>query len=666
MNTDKKDIVLELKDLHVHFQTPLGVAKAVRGTSLQIQKGEIFAIVGESGCGKSVTAASIMQILPKPIASVAKGEILINGEDIVKMTELQKRKIRGNRISMIFQEPQTSLNPVFTIRNQIAEVLRTHQDLDSEATENRCLELLTTVGIADPEQRLNEYPHQLSGGMKQRVMIALALGCQPEVLIADEPTTALDVTIQAQVLNLIDDLRKRLGTAVLLITHDLGVVRQIADRVAVMYMGQIVETGNSDEMFANPHHPYTKKLLRSIPSRLSRGQKLSIIPGNVPAATSDIKGCAFYERCFAKQDDCKHSPPSLKNITNSHLVSCFHPDSPEELNSIEINDDNVNDARGEDLIVKNLKVYYPIRKGLLKRTVGHVKAVDNLSIKVPKGKTVALVGESGCGKTTLGKMLVGLEKASAGEVKYGNLDLRNMSGSTLKGFHKRLQFIFQDPYSSLDPRMMVFELIGEGLVTHNITTKQDGVINRVKSLLDMVGLPENALYRYPHEFSGGQRQRICIARALAVMPETIICDEATSALDVSVQAQILNLLKELQGKLGLSYLFITHDLSVVEYFCSYIYIMYLGEIVEHGPVEAIFDNPKHPYTKALLQAIPRVDSHTGLNKIKLRGDIPSSINPPAGCRFHTRCSEAMPECSHQSPVEQKIGESRVRCFLYKK
>jgi peptide/nickel transport system ATP-binding protein len=663
MADTEKEIILDVKDLEVEFQSPLGAARAVRGASFQIRKGEIFALVGESGCGKSVTAASIMQILPRPIASIKSGEILIDGEDIVKMNEPRRRKMRGNQVSMIFQEPQTSLNPVFTIRNQLAEVLKVHKKMSESEIDQRCIELLTMVGIAEPEQRLSEYPHQLSGGMKQRVMIALALSCEPQVLIADEPTTALDVTIQAQVLNLINELRERMDTAILLITHDLGVVRQVADRVAVMYAGNIVETSEVENIFSKPKHPYTRKLLRSIPSRLERGQKLAIISGTVPSATETPKGCAFYDRCYARKDNCLEKQPPLDE--GNHQVACFYPDT-EETETVDNKEKAVVDGtRGEDLSIKNLKVYYPIRKGLLKRTVGHVKAVDDLSIEVPRGKTVALVGESGCGKTTLGKMLVGLEDAIEGSAKYGNQNLRSMSRSQKKELCKKIQFIFQDPFSSLDPRMMVFELIGEGMQSHAIAKSQKDIIDKTSELLEMVGLPQNAIYRYPHEFSGGQRQRISIARALAVMPELIICDEATSALDVSVQAQILNLLKDLQSQLSLSYLFITHNLSVVEYFCNYVYIMYLGEIVEHGTVEAIFDDPKHPYTKALLQAVPRIDEHTGLQNIKLNGDIPSPINPPSGCRFHTRCSEAKPECSKESPVETQFENQSVRCLLYK-
>jgi len=658
--------ILQVKDLHVGFKTPAGIAQAVNGVDFELRKGETLAIVGESGCGKSVTAAAVMQILPKPAAFVSEGEILLEDKDILKMTAPQKRAVRGNRIAMIFQEPQSSLNPVFTIANQLCEMIMIHNKTSRKSALERSLELLNLVGIPEPEQRLKQYPHELSGGMKQRIMIAMALACDPEIIIADEPTTALDVTIQAQVLNLINDLREKIDAAVLLITHDLGVVRQVADRVGVMYMGRIVESAPTDELFRDPRHPYTLKLLQSLPSKMQRGDKLAVIPGTVPSATELPQGCPFANRCFVVQDKCKSELPPLEDINNSHSVCChFHKTASNSSSKEDEGDEEIKAGKvmSRSLLTDNLQVYYPIRKGIFKRIAGHVRAVDGLSLEVPPGKTVALVGESGCGKTTFGKALVGLEEPHNGSIKFGEEEISKLSGAARKKLTSEVQIIFQDPFSSLDPRMTVKEIVAEGMKTHKVVPKGK-IDSAIAELFTKVGLKPDMMLRYPHEFSGGQRQRICIARALAVQPELIVCDEATSALDVSVQAQILNLLKKLQKEMGLSYLFITHDLSVVEYFSDYIYIMYLGEIVEFGSVEKIFAGPKHPYTQALLSAVPRIDETTGLSKIKLEGDVPSPINPPSGCRFHTRCPDAMPQCSCDSPVCKDIDGVTVRCHLY--
>ena len=662
-NNNSNGTVLEVKDLKTFFKTPGGTAKAVNGVSFSLNRGEVFALVGESGCGKSVTALSIMQILQKPAGYVAGGEILFHGRNLVRLAEPEKRKIRGNGISMIFQEPQTSLNPVFTVGNQVDEVFRAHRDLGKKEIRAKTIEMLRLVGIPDPEQRVREYPHQMSGGMKQRVMIAMALGCEPDVLIADEPTTALDVTIQAQVLSLIDDLREKFNTAVLLVTHDLGVVRQTADIIVVMYLGRIVEAAESNDLFDNPAHPYTRKLLQSLPSRMGRGRDLSVIPGTVPSAVNVPEGCPFADRCYAVRDDCRTVFPPVEKVGDGHSVCCYHHETEDTSEKKEKEEkESEAEKKGEDLIARDLKVYYPIRKGIFRRTAGYVRAVDEIDLKVEKGKTTALVGESGCGKTTLGKAVMGLEPVHSGTIHYGDIDVSLTKGKSLKEIRKRIQIIFQDPFASLNPRMMVKGIAGEGLKVHGLAHGSAEYEDRVGELLEMVGLTRDIMNRYPHEFSGGQRQRICIARALSVDPECIICDEATSALDVSVQAQILNLLKDLQTDLGLSYLFITHDLSVVEYFSDYIYIMYLGEIVEEGPVEAIFDHPLHPYTDALMKAVPRIDEKTGVKKIKLEGDVPSPVNPPSGCRFHTRCPKAQKRCADERPGKTR-GEDRIfRCF----
>ncbi|MBU1614298.1 ABC transporter ATP-binding protein [bacterium] len=661
----EKNYILEVKDLKTYFKTPEGIARAVDGVSFGLKKGEVFALVGESGCGKSVTALSIMQILPKPAGFIEGGEILFEGQDILKLREPAKRKIRGDRISMIFQEPETSLNPVFSVGNQVDEVFAIHKDMGRGSIREKTVRMLKTVGIPDPDQRVNEYPHQLSGGMKQRVMIAMALGCEPDILIADEPTTALDVTIQAQVLTLIDDLREKFHTSVLLITHDLGVVRQQADRIGVMYAGKIVEQAEANELFENPLHPYTKRLLESLPSRMGRGKRLSVISGSVPSAVNFPKGCRFAARCHLAREDCRAKVPLLKEVGENHQVACLHYESKQKMEECRVGIAHQRDhgKLAHDLYIRDLKIYYPVRKGLLKKTIGHVRAVDGVSLKLSAEKTTALVGESGCGKTTLGRAIIGLENIHSGSIHYQEEDISLIKGRALKKVRGRIQIIFQDPYSSLNPRMMVDEIVGEGLKTHRLVKSKDELRERVGRLLEMVGLTKDIVNRYPHEFSGGQRQRISIARALAVNPEMIICDEATSALDVSVQAQILNLLGELQTRLGLSYLFITHDLSLVEYLADYIYIMYLGEIVEEGLVEEIFDRPSHPYTEALMKAIPKIDEKTGLAKIKLKGDVPSPMNPPGGCRFHPRCPYAKQRCALEKPILTEQNKRKYRCLF---
>lgn len=666
MSTEEKDkkTVLDIRDLRTRFDTPEGVAEAVNGVSFQLRRGEIYALVGESGCGKSVTARSIMQILQKPAGRVATGEVLLEGRDIIKMSAPEKRRVRGDRISMIFQEPQSSLNPVYTVGNQLREVLRIHRRMTRREMRDECIRLLDRVGIPDPDQRITEYPHQLSGGMKQRVMIAMAVACRPEVLIADEPTTALDVTIQAQVLNLLQELQEEMGTSILLITHDLGVVRQMADRVGVMYTGKIVETASCQELFKHPLHPYTRKLLESIPSRMGRGERLSVIPGAVPPALDLPEGCTFADRCFASQTDCRGEFPPREEGRPGHEVACYHWQTEDETKEQTTVQETQTAGKGTLLRLQDLKVYYPIRKGLLKRTVGHVQAVDGVDLEVRPGQSTALVGESGCGKTTLGKAIMGLEEVYDGTIHYGDVDLSTLRGQRLKELRQQIQVIFQDPYSSLNPRMRVKDIVGEGLKTHGLSAEHGGYEARIGELLEKVGLSGDAKVRYPHEFSGGQRQRICIARALSVDPEVIICDEATSALDVSVQAQILNLLSQLQDDLGLSYLFITHDLSVVEYFADYIYVMYLGEIVEKGPVTDIFQTPRHPYTRALLEAAPTMEGESGVPRLKLDGVMPSPSDPPSGCRFHTRCPIAREVCEHEDPPSFHIENTNLRCHAY--
>jgi oligopeptide/dipeptide ABC transporter ATP-binding protein len=609
--------VIELRDLKTYFRTTSGLARAVDGVSFSIPAGSTFALVGESGCGKSVTALSVIGLVQGPAGYIAGGEILLNGNEIQALPEKQKRAIRGNRISMIFQEPMTSLNPVFTIGNQIVEAIRLHQSKNAAEAKAAAIEMFEKVRLPNPKEIFNEYPHRLSGGMRQRVMIAIALCCRPDLLIADEPTTALDVTIQDQILGLIKELKESMGTAVLLITHNLALVYNNAETVAVMYGGVIVETAPVAMLFRNPMHPYTIKLLRSIPGEAKRGQTLETIPGTVPPATSYPTGCRFSGRCDREMAGCAENPPLLVEREAKHSVACHLHDpafmSTEDSKPLarvrpEVRTITTPPTEREILLeVKNLKTYYPIRKGILKRVVGYVKAVDGIDLKIRKGSTLALVGESGCGKTTAGKSIIRLINATDGKIIFGGTDVTKLGEGELKKYRAAAQIIFQDPYSSLNPRLIVKDIIEEGLMALRPNLTKKGRSKRIFKTMKRVGLTQEMLYRYPHEFSGGQRQRIGIARALVIDPEFIVCDEAVSALDVSVQAQILNLLKSIQRDFGLSFLFITHDLGVVEYIADEVAVMHEGKIVEHGPTERIFKDPTDDYTKKLLAAIPRID-----------------------------------------------------------
>ena len=675
------NILLQIDKLETILHTGATPVRAVDGLSLQIRKGETFALLGESGCGKSVTALSIMRLLPEA-GEIVAGTVKIGGEDLLLLPETAMRGVRGKRISMIFQEPMLSLNPVLTVAQQIGEVLQRHFNLRGAAAQQRVLELLNQVGIPDAPHRMTEYPFQLSGGMKQRVMIAIALAGEPELLIADEPTTALDVTIQAQVLDLMRDLQQRSGMSILFITHDLGVVAEMAHRVAVMYAGEIVETAAREEFFRSPAHPYSRKLFASLPGKAKRDQGLEVISGNVPPLSQVFVGCRFAERCDHAWDLCRTTAPQWSEVAAEHQVRChlFKDESGRSLQKDEggrMKDEKIRDSGATDssfilhpsslasplLEVTDLKIHFPIHKGLLKRVVGQVKAVDGVSLAIAQGKTLALVGESGCGKTTVGKAILQLIAPTAGSVRYDGLELVGLARKQLREKRAEFQIIFQDPYSSLNPRMRITDIIEEGMNALNAGRR--GIGKEVDELLQRVGLPPETKWRYPHEFSGGQRQRIAIARALAVNPRLLICDEPTSALDVSVQAQILNLLKELQDSLGLAYLFITHNISVVEYLADEVAVMYLGRIVERGSVDEVLGNPRHPYTQALLSAVPVIAQDGRREIIRLQGDLPSPVNPPSGCHFHPRCPRAMPTCREGYPETTAFSATHaVRCYLY--
>jgi len=575
---------------------------------LKIRKGECFALVGESGCGKSMTALSILRLLPEA-GRIAGGEVRLDGQDLLALPEAAMRMVRGKRVAMIFQEPATALNPVLTVGRQVGEVIERHTSLRGAAVRRRVLELLEAVGIPETERRVDEYAFQLSGGLRQRAMIAGALAVDPEVLIADEPTTALDVTIQAQILDLLAKLQRERGMALLLITHDLGIVAKMADRVAVMYAGEIVEMAPRESFFHAPQHPYSQKLFAALPSAAQRAGPLAQISGQVPPLTGAFAGCRFTDRCEHAFERCGREAPRLIEVDPGHRARCHLREreragtraapagAPQALATAQ--------APGI-LEVKDLKVHFPIRRGVFRRTVGHVRAVDGVSLTVREGRTLALVGESGSGKTTVGKAILQLLAPTGGSVRYRGEELAGQSRSALKRHRAALQIVFQDPYASLNPRMRVGDILAEGMRSLGVGGSEAERVRRLDSLLDQVGLPASARGRYPHEFSGGQRQRIAIARALAVEPKLIVCDEPTSALDVSVQAQILNLLRSLQERLGLAYLFITHNLAVVEYLAHEIAVMTRGTIVEQGPAAEVLRAPRHPYTKALLEAVPKI------------------------------------------------------------
>ena len=670
--------VLRLEGLKTWIDLGRERLRAVDGIDLDIRAGETLAVVGESGCGKSIAALSIMRLLPDT-ADIVGGKVILGGTDMLRLPERAMRDLRGRRIGIIFQEPSTSLNPVMSVGHQIIEVLQRHPDRGGGATEQRVIELLDSVGIPDPSRRVSEFPFQLSGGMKQRVMIAMALAGDPDILIADEPTTALDVTIQAQVLELLRRLQRERGMSILLITHDLAIVSSMAHRVAVMYAGQIVEIGDRDRFFRSPGHPYSKKLFEALPGP-NPDLQLAVIRGQVPPLTQAFSRCRFADRCDHAAAACLAGEPALQSMDTSapdaHRVRCVLVGS---LPASSVSDADAprlqprtleRDSAQSILEVRDLKVHFPIRKGVLGRLRGHVMAVDGVSLDIPVGRTLALVGESGCGKTTAGKAILQLVRPTAGSVKFRNAELTSMRASELRKRRGDLQIIFQDPYASLNPRMRVSDILGEGIESLEPGTSRAAIERRIGELLDQVGLPQSAGRRFPHEFSGGQRQRIAIARALAVRPSVIICDEPTSALDVSVQAQILNLLKGLQRDLGLSYLFITHNIAVVEFLAHEVAVMYLGRIVEQGPASELLRNPLHPYTRMLLAAVPRIDREAKdwgvAENVRLIGEMPSAVNPPAGCHFHPRCPDVRPECRVSYPGVTTLPERReIRCVMYR-
>jgi oligopeptide/dipeptide ABC transporter ATP-binding protein len=753
--------VLDIQDLSTHIKLTSSVVQAVGNVDLHVEAGETLGIVGESGCGKSMTGLSIMGLLP-PGGSIVSGSIKLNERELVGLKDEQMRQVRGNEIAMIFQDPLTSLDPTKTIGYQVAEPVRLHRKASKAQALDRAVEVLSLVGLPRPKERLSDYPHQLSGGLRQRVMIAMALACEPKLLIADEPTTALDVTIQAQILDLLRDLKDRLGMAMLLITHDMGVIAGHADRVNVMYAGRVVETAEVNNLFNEMHHPYTQALLASIPQLDQDANKaLHAIPGLPPDLAHPPQGCRFAARCHRATDKCRAGEPPLAGKTYEHRFACWHPvdgplilttilvagpdaestglvasdaesmaqaapgdtagyvtdatladadpvlvnavpadpvladTGPEEPGSAEpkepepvlvaaglevtadgrlevteraveaavANGDGAEGAEGEAplLGIRNLVKEYPITSGaILQRRVAAVHAVSDVSFAVPAGTTFGLVGESGCGKTTIGKMIVALERPNSGAVTLGGVDVSKLRGAELRRKRRDLQLMFQDPHSSLDPRMRVGTIIGEPLAVQHLGSKR-AQRDRVFELLSEVGLPRNAVERYPHEFSGGQRQRIGLARALTLNPRLIVADEPVSALDVSIRAQVLNLMKRLQASHGLTYVVISHDMAVVKYMAERIGVMYLGKLVELGSAQDIYQRAAHPYTAGLIATIPVPKPTTERAKkgAAIKGELPSPVNPPSGCRFRTRCRFAQERCAAEEPKLRSFGPGHM-------
>jgi peptide/nickel transport system ATP-binding protein len=663
--------LLEVQGLRAQIRARHTTVQAVDGVSFRIKAGETVGLVGESGCGKSMTGMSIMRLLPLG-GEIVSGSVRLNGQDLTSLSEKEMRQVRGNKVAMVFQDPMTSLNPTMTIGDQIAEPLEVHLNVSKKEALERAAGVLDLVGMPKPLERLKDYPHHLSGGLRQRVVIAMALACEPDLLIADEPTTALDVTIQAQILTLLDDLKERLHMGMLLITHDMGVVADRTDRVMVMYAGQIVESSDTWTLFNEIRHPYSEALLKSVPHLATDRQRdLYSIPGFPPDLADPPTGCRFAPRCQYAQSRCRDGVPPLGGDDPNHQFACFFPVTLVALDGGATHSDGVGvkvqsrqvvgatgSPKSEPLLVLDHVVKeFPVHRGVLRRQVGSVKAVSDVTIEVFRGETLGVVGESGSGKTTLGRLIMALERPTSGSITFEGENIAKLDREALRRKRRDLQIMFQDPYSSLDPRMKVQSIVREPLASLKIGSAAEQK-SRALALFGELGLPARAMDLYPHEFSGGQRQRIGLARALIVEPRLIVADEPVSALDVSVQSQVLNMMKRMQRQRDLTYVVISHDLSVVRYLADRIGVMYLGKLVEIGTGDEIYYRPAHPYTAGLLASIPAGAPSIGrrTEEAPVRGELPSAKNPPTGCRFRTRCPRAAEICATEEPPLRPFNE----------
>lgn len=676
--------LLEIKTIRTCFKNDGKRVRAIDGVSLHLDRGEIIGIVGESGSGKSVTMMSMLQLIASP-GKVEGGEVYLDGitdengnpKNILEYSanSSEMRSIRGGRISMIFQEPMTSLNPVLTIGYQIQENIMLHLKLSREEAKKRTIEMLKMVNIPDAEQRFDYYPQQFSGGMRQRIMIAMAMSSNPDILVADEATTALDVTTQAQLLEMIRDIAKKTNTAVIIVTHNLGIVARFAERIYVMYAGSVMETTDTRGIFKNPQHPYTRSLIKAIP-RLDDPKDRVLVPidGLPPNPATRPEYCPFYDRCEYRADKCKAQlKPELKAVGKGHFVSCCLTGEELSAKEEEIRKKPQKEAPkkkySEEICLEadNVRKYFPIYKGIMRKKIGEVKAIEEISFRVRKGETLGIVGESGCGKTTLARCIMRVYQPEEGRIIFEGNDIARLSDKELRPYRPKTAMIFQDPFSSLDPRQTAGSIVGESLRIHHLVKNEEEYEKQVDNLFRIVGLDPALKDRVPHEFSGGQRQRIGIARALSSNPSLIICDEPISALDVSIQAQIINLLEELQARLGISYLFIAHDLAVVKHISDRILVMYLGRVVEVAECEELYSNTLHPYTQALLSAVPVADPdvEAARERVEIKGEVPSLTTRPKGCPFNDRCEHATDRCRQEIPHLKTLPNGhQVACFLY--
>ena len=667
------DTLLEVRDLRTYIYTRRGVVKAVDGATFSVRRGETLGIVGESGSGKSMTCLSILRLVPEPGGRIVGGEIRFDGENLLTKSPDEMRRLRGSRIAMILQDPMASLNPAMTVGEQIAETLALHRGLRGRALDQRVIELLRQVKISDPERRVHAYPHQMSGGIRQRVAGAIAISCQPSLLIADEPTTSLDVTIQSQYLRLLKEIQRETNLALVFVTHDLGIVAKLCDRVAVMYAGRIVELGRTRDIFNRPRHPYAVGLLDCLPT-LRRGREpLTAIEGQPPDLAHVPEGCSFAPRCPMAEPRCSETRPPLEPLDAEHLVACIRAGETATLGRRAaavslVAPAVVEPQNNADVVLeaRQLTKHFPLARGtIFGRRFGTVKAVDGVDFVLRRGETLGLVGESGCGKTTTARLVLSLERPTSGGVFFRGRDIHSLGRHERGGYRRAVQAVFQDPFSSLNPRLTIRTTVSEPLAQTEPDLSRAEVTERVAASLTRVGLRPRVADDYPHELSGGQRQRVAIARALTTNPECILLDEAVSALDVSIRAQVMNLLREIQDRSGVSYLFIAHDLAVVKYVSTRIGVMYLGKLVETAPADELYANPLHPYTQVLLSNALPAHPDDVRDEVILKGEVPSAFNPPSGCRFHPRCPQALPICGEVEPTlrEQASGHP-VACHLY--